>query len=72
MTRITSSSSTSPSAPVSAAEGISIGLVGIIAGIGVSFLAIGTILIVTVILWRYHLHRVKIKGKLCSLIWVCV
>ena len=64
MTLVTTLISTSPSAPVSAAEGVSIGLlVGVVAGIGVSVLAIGTILSVTVILRRYHLCKVKTKSK---------
>ena len=63
MTLVTSLISTSPSATVSATEGVSIGLVGVIAGIGVSVLVIGTFLSVIVILWRYHLCRVKTKSK---------
>ena len=66
MTLVTNS--TSPSPPVSAAEGASIGLVGVVAGIGVSVLAIGTILCVAVILWRYHLHRMNKKSKKFSII----
>ena len=40
-----------------------IGLVGVVAEVGVSVLVIGTILSVTVILWRYHLCCVKKKVK---------
>ena len=37
--------------------------VGIVAGIGACILFVGAIVIVTVILWRYYLHRARNKRK---------
>ena len=61
---IISSESISPSVPVTATEGVSIGpvIMGVVSGIGVSILFIGAVLIVAII-WRFNLHRVKNKCK---------
>ena len=61
--------STSTAVPTTTTEG-SIGpvIIGVVAGIGVSILFIGVILIMTAILWRYHLQRVKNKSKTFSIL----
>ena len=58
-----SSESTSAVVVVTLSDGVSIGpvITGAVAGIPVSVLFIGAILVVIVILWRHHVHRVRNK-----------